>query len=58
MNENLLAEISRLHGDHFYEKGDFKNAIVNYCKTIGFIEPSYIIRKFIIFKKIFRCLIN
>jgi hypothetical protein len=46
MDDNLLAEISRLHGDYYYEKGDHKNAITNYSKTIGFIEPSYIIRKY------------
>ena len=45
MDDTLLAEISRLHGDHYYEKGDFLNAIENYTKTISFIEPSYIIRK-------------
>ena len=46
MDDYLLAEISRLHGDHFYEKGDFGNAIKHYAKTISFIEPSHIIRKF------------
>ena len=46
MDDNLLAEISRLHGDYYYEKGDYKNAITNYSKTIGYIEPSYIIRKY------------
>ena len=45
MDDNLLAEISRLHGDHYYEKGDFVNAIKSYAKTISFIEPSYVIRK-------------
>ena len=45
--EDLLAEISRLHGDHAYQKGDFEQAINHYIKTAGFVEPSYIIRQFL-----------
>lgn len=44
---NLLAEISKLHGDHLYTKGDYANAIKHYTKTAGFVEPSYIIRRFL-----------
>ncbi|KAL4427594.1 hypothetical protein ABPG74_012985 [Tetrahymena malaccensis] len=43
----LLAEISRLHGDNLYTKSDYNEAIKKYIQTIGFIEPSYIIRKFL-----------
>lgn len=43
----LLAEISKLHGDHLYTKGDYANAIKHYTKTAGFVEPSYIIRRFL-----------
>lgn len=43
----LLAEISKLHGDHLYTKGDYANAIKHYTKTAGYVEPSYIIRRFL-----------
>eukprot|EP01017_Pseudomicrothorax_dubius_P039869 TRINITY_DN6172_c0_g1_i1.p1 TRINITY_DN6172_c0_g1~~TRINITY_DN6172_c0_g1_i1.p1 ORF type:complete len:866 (-),score=298.83 TRINITY_DN6172_c0_g1_i1:134-2731(-) len=43
----LLAEISRMHGDHLYSKGDFAGAIKNYKLTVPHIEPSYVIRKFL-----------
>lgn len=43
----LLAEISRLHGDHLYAKGEYQTAIACYIQTAGYIEPSYIIRKFL-----------
>jgi len=33
-DEPLLAEISRLHGDHFYQKSDFNNAIEQYKETV------------------------
>ena len=56
-DDNLLAEISRYHADHFYNKGDHENAIKHYIKTIGYIEPSYVIRKFIDVSHI-QCLIN
>ena len=45
--ESLLAEISRLHGDLLYSKNDFANSIYHYIKTLGFVEPSYVIRKFL-----------
>ena len=28
-----------------YRKGDFDKAITQYMKTIGYLEPSYIIRR-------------
>jgi hypothetical protein len=44
---SLLAEISRLHGDLLYTKSDFAGAIKQYTLTLGFIEPSYVIRRFL-----------
>ena len=37
MDDQILAEISRMHGDHFYEKGDYGNAVKHYSKTIKHI---------------------
>eukprot|EP01015_Nassula_variabilis_P015990 TRINITY_DN2412_c0_g1_i2.p1 TRINITY_DN2412_c0_g1~~TRINITY_DN2412_c0_g1_i2.p1 ORF type:complete len:258 (-),score=32.61 TRINITY_DN2412_c0_g1_i2:37-810(-) len=46
-DRSLLAEIQRLHGDYYYTRGDFENAVRHYKETAGFIEPSYIVRKFL-----------
>ncbi|EFA75946.1 RING zinc finger-containing protein [Heterostelium album PN500] len=42
-----IADIYRKYGDHLYTKGDFDNAISQYLCTIGKLEPSYVIRKFL-----------
>lgn len=46
MGGDVLAEIYRQHGDHLYNKSQFDAAVEQYIKTIGHLEPSYIIRKF------------
>lgn len=43
-SENLI-EIFRQYGDHLYNIGDHNGAIEQYIKTIGKLEPSYVIRK-------------
>jgi hypothetical protein len=45
--EPLLADIYRKYGDALYEKGDFEGAMNQFVKTIGFTQPSYVIRKFL-----------
>nr|CAB3267620.1 vacuolar protein sorting-associated protein 11 homolog [Phallusia mammillata] len=47
LGEEGLVEIFTQYGDHLYSKGDFDNAITQYIRTIGHLEPSYIIRKFL-----------
>lgn len=42
-----LADIFRQYGDHLYSKGDFAGAVEQYIKTIEFLEPSYVIRRFL-----------
>lgn len=42
-----LVDIFRQYGDHLYSKGDHNAAIEQYIKTIGKLEPSYVIRKFL-----------
>lgn len=42
-----LIDIFRQYGDHLYSKGDHIGAIEQYIKTIGKLEPSYVIRKFL-----------
>jgi vacuolar protein sorting-associated protein 11 len=44
---NAVADIHRKYGDHLYAKGDFDGAVSQYVRTIGRLEPSYAIRKFL-----------
>jgi hypothetical protein len=44
---NAVADIHRKYGDHLYAKGDFDGAVAQYVRTIGRLEPSYAIRKFL-----------
>lgn len=45
-DEDSLTNIYKHYADHLYEKGDYDGAIVQYIKTIGRSEPSYVIKKF------------
>ena len=40
-----IADIYRRYGDHLYQKGDFDGAMHQFIKTIGHLQPSYVIRK-------------
>lgn len=40
-----MADIYRQYGDHLYNKGDLDGAIRQYCKTVGKLEASYVVRK-------------
>ncbi|KAL7410424.1 hypothetical protein BDY24DRAFT_436415 [Mrakia frigida] len=42
-----LADIHRRYGDHLYGKGDYEGAVSQYVKTLGELQPSYVIRKFL-----------
>lgn len=42
-----LIDIFRQYGDHLYAKGDPAGAVEQYIKTIGKLEASYVIRKFL-----------
>mgnify|MGYP000867380723 CR=1 FL=1 len=44
-DSDSLIDIFRVYGDHLYKKGDYNGAIEQYIKTIGKLEPSYVIRK-------------
>lgn len=45
LDESSVADIHRQYGDHLYTKGDYDGAMQQYIKTIGFLQPSYVIRK-------------
>lgn len=45
LSESGISEIYRRYGDHLYTKGDFDGAMEQYVKTLGHLQPSYVIRK-------------
>ncbi|CAG2230700.1 PEP5 [Mytilus edulis] len=46
-DQDGLIDIFKQYGDHLYGKGDHDGAIDQYIKTIGKLEASYVIRKFL-----------
>ncbi|KAJ1718949.1 Vacuolar protein sorting-associated protein 11, partial [Coemansia erecta] len=42
-----VAGIYKRYGDWLYSKDDFDSAMLQYIQTIGYVEPSYIIRKYL-----------
>ncbi|GAA6048699.1 hypothetical protein NBRC10513_000711 [Rhodotorula toruloides] len=47
MSESEVAEIYRRYGDHLYSKSDYEGAMSCYLKTVGTVQASYVIRKFL-----------
>lgn len=47
MDASIIMDIHRMHGDYLYTQGDYDRAIEEYTLTIGQIEPSYVIRRFL-----------
>lgn len=41
------AEVLRKYGDHLYGKQEYDDAMAQYINTIGHLEPSYVIQKFL-----------
>uniref|UniRef100_A0A0N5AAS4 Vacuolar protein sorting-associated protein 11 homolog n=1 Tax=Syphacia muris TaxID=451379 RepID=A0A0N5AAS4_9BILA len=47
VGSDYLVEIHQKYGDYLYKSGDFENAVQQYKETIGYLEPSYVIKKFL-----------
>jgi vacuolar protein sorting-associated protein 11 len=45
LDEASIADIHRRYGDHLYLKGDYDGAMQQFIKTLGHLQPSYVIRK-------------
>lgn len=46
LDEAHVADIHRQYGDYLYSsKSDYDGAMAQYIKTMGWIQPSYVIRK-------------
>ncbi|XP_021845729.1 vacuolar protein-sorting-associated protein 11 homolog [Spinacia oleracea] len=41
------AEVLRKYGDHLYSKQEYDEAMAQYIHTIGHLEPSFVIQKFL-----------
>uniref|UniRef100_A0A7N0RIR5 Vacuolar protein sorting-associated protein 11 homolog n=1 Tax=Kalanchoe fedtschenkoi TaxID=63787 RepID=A0A7N0RIR5_KALFE len=41
------SEVLRKYGDHLYSKQEYDEAMAQYILTIGHLEPSYVIQKFL-----------
>ncbi|EDR06605.1 uncharacterized protein LACBIDRAFT_251110, partial [Laccaria bicolor S238N-H82] len=42
-----VSDIHKQYGDHLYGKGDYDGAMQQFVQTIGHLQPSYVIRKFL-----------
>ncbi|PCH37664.1 vacuolar membrane protein [Wolfiporia cocos MD-104 SS10] len=47
LDESSVADVHRQFGDHLYSKGEYDGAMQQFVKTIGYVQPSYVIRKFL-----------
>ena len=45
--DSVVAEIQRRYADHLYAKHDYDAAMTQYLATIGHLEASFVIRKFL-----------
>jgi len=43
----IIAEISKEHADNLYDKKQYDEALRQFVKTIGYLNPSYVIQRFI-----------
>ncbi|KIY49906.1 hypothetical protein FISHEDRAFT_72138 [Fistulina hepatica ATCC 64428] len=42
-----VADIHRQYGEHLYAKGDYEGAVQQFVQTIGYVQPSYVVRRFL-----------
>lgn len=45
--QGVVAEVHRRAGDALYTRRDYGAAVAEYCETVGHLEPSYVIRRFL-----------
>lgn len=44
---SVLAKVQKRYGDYLYEKQEYEEAMVQYAGTIGYLECSYVIQKYV-----------
>ena len=42
-----IVKLFRTYGDFLYKKGEFDGSMEQYCHTIGSLQPSYVVRRFL-----------
>ncbi|KAI0086320.1 hypothetical protein BDY19DRAFT_894941 [Irpex rosettiformis] len=47
LDDASVADIHKQYGNHLYSKGEYDAAIQQFIQTIGYVQPSYVIRKFL-----------
>lgn len=50
---SATANVMRKYGDHLYGKQDYDEAMSQYINTIGHLEPSFVIQKFLDAQRIY-----
>lgn len=43
----IIAEIRKEHADNLYNKKQYEEALEQFINTIGFLNPSYVIQRYI-----------
>ena len=46
-DQKKISEISKRHAEHLYKKGEYEKSIEQYIRTINYLDPSYVIQKFL-----------
>ena len=46
-DKRQLAEIAKAHAEYLYKKGDYVKCLEQYILTINYLDPTYVIDKFI-----------
>eukprot|EP00850_Spirogloea_muscicola_P019645 SM000195S05292 [mRNA] locus=s195:175118:179324:- [translate_table: standard] len=47
VDAGAAADVARRYADHLYAKQDYGEAMVQYAKTVGHLEPSYVIQRYL-----------
>ena len=47
LDKEKISEINRKYAEYEYFKGDFDKAVLQYIKTINYLDPSLVIQKFL-----------
>ncbi|EKM61891.1 uncharacterized protein PHACADRAFT_205018 [Phanerochaete carnosa HHB-10118-sp] len=47
LDEQNVADIRKQYGDHLYAKGEYDSAMQQFVQTISYVQPSYVVRKFL-----------
>ena len=47
LDKAQLSEIAKAHAEFLYKKGDLGNSIEKYKLTINYLDPNYVIKKFL-----------